>query len=545
MNVTRGLILFLGFVSVGTAGACAAAQAGMTAAESPRLPLERVETNTPAPTGRTIRVAAGGDFQDALEKAKPGDLILLTPGVEYEGPFYLPKKEGDGWITIRSSAPESVLPPGTRARPEQAAAMPALTARRQAVLIAQKGAHHFRFERVEIRPRDGDFLYNVVLLGDNTLEWEDLPHHFIFDRCYIHGDPRKGSRRGIALNSRHSAVINSHLSDFKEVGADSEAILGWGGPGPFHIVNNYLEAAGENLQFGGGQDPKIKGLVPADIEIRHNHLAKPLSWMPQHASYSGTPWLVKNLFELKNAKRVRLDGNIFEYNWLTPGYGFAIVFTVRNENGRSPWSVIEDVTFTNNIVRHSPNGVNILGHDDIHPPSEQTKRVSIRNNLFEDIDASRWGGRGTLYQVLDGTADVAIEHNTGFQSGTALLGIGAPHVRFVFRNNIAMHNEEGISGRGTGVGWASLEKYFPEAVVEKNVLIGGESLSLRYPQNNFFSESVEAVKFVGPAQGDYRLDGASAYRHIGVDMDALCRALGPLAKQEAACGRHSLAAHRP
>ena len=46
----------------------------------------------------------------------------------------------------------------------------------------------------------------------------------------------KGTRRGIALNSGATAVIDSHLADFKEVGADSQAIAGWNGPGPFKIV---------------------------------------------------------------------------------------------------------------------------------------------------------------------------------------------------------------------------------------------------------------------------------------------------------------------
>jgi len=58
------------------------------------------------------------------------------------------------------------------------------------------------------------------------------------------------------MNSRHTAVIDSHLSDFKEVGADSQAIAGWNSPGPFRIENNYLEAAGENVMFGGA-DPAI------------------------------------------------------------------------------------------------------------------------------------------------------------------------------------------------------------------------------------------------------------------------------------------------
>ena len=116
-----------------------------------------------------------------------------------------------------------------------------------------------------------------IQIGAEEGTTETLPHHIIVDRCYLHGDPRRGARRGVALNSRESAVINSYLSDFKEVGADSQAIVGWNGSGPFRIANNYLEAAGENVMFGGA-DPTIDGLVPADIEVVGNHMAKPLNW---------------------------------------------------------------------------------------------------------------------------------------------------------------------------------------------------------------------------------------------------------------------------
>jgi hypothetical protein len=118
---------------------------------------------------------------------------------------------------------------------------------------------------------------SVIQFGDREASAEAVPHHLIVDRCYIHGDPRIGSRRGIALNARDAAVVDSYISDFKEVGADSQAIGGWNGPGPLKIANNYLEASGENIMFGGS-DPKIPNLVPSDIEIVRNHLAKPLRW---------------------------------------------------------------------------------------------------------------------------------------------------------------------------------------------------------------------------------------------------------------------------
>ena len=76
------------------------------------------------------------------------------------------------------------------------------------------------------------------------------------------------------MNSASTAIVDSYISDIHEVGADSQAICCWNGPGPFKIVNNYLEAAGENVMFGGA-DPSIAELVPSDIEFRHNHCFKP------------------------------------------------------------------------------------------------------------------------------------------------------------------------------------------------------------------------------------------------------------------------------
>src|SRR5262249_34154162 len=146
-------------------------------------------------------------------------------------------------------------------------AMPKLVAAKDWVVTAEPRAHHYRFLGIEFHPAPGTFLHNLVLAGDGSQTAEEmLPHDIVFDRCYFHGDPKKGARRGIALNGREVTITGSYFSDFKEVGAQSQAIGGWNGPGPFHITNNYLEAAGENVLFGGS-DPAIPALVPSDIEI--------------------------------------------------------------------------------------------------------------------------------------------------------------------------------------------------------------------------------------------------------------------------------------
>jgi hypothetical protein len=240
---------------------------------------------------------------------------------------------------------------------------------------------------------------------------------------------------------------------------------------------------------------------------------------------------VKNLFELKNARRVLIEGNLFERNWVAAQAGFAILFTVRNQSGSAPWSAVQDVTFRNNVVRSSSQGLNMHGRDNAYP-SQQTARVLIRNNLFVDI-GGRWGGDGRLFQVTSNTTDVVIEHNTGRQSNHVLMADGAPNHNFVFRYNIAPHNAYGFFGSGAGAGTQALAKYFPGAVFEGNVLAGAPTMSKFYPSDTYFPVTLEAVGFMNLVMGDYRLSSASPYARaaadgadIGVNVPDLDLAMG-------------------
>ena len=481
----------------------------------PEMPRVSVELPAGLSNAPTRVVSAGDNLQNALDDARPGDVIALQPGAVFSGPFTLPNKSGNEWITIRTNTPDGAFPPpGTRVNPSHARLMPVIESGADVAITAEAGAHHYRFVGIEVRPKSGIFIYSLIMLGASANSVDELPHHIVLERCYVHGDRKAGGRRGVALNSLHTAVIDSYIADFKEDGADSQAICGWNGPGPFAIVNNYLEAAGENVMFGG-TDPDVNNLVPSDIEIRGNHFVKPLTWKKESPNYAGTHWSVKNIFELKNARRVLVDGNIFENNWADAQNGFGILFTPRNQSGGSPWSMVRDVTFTRNIVRHTGSGVNILGTDNNHP-SQQTKRITIRDNIFEDVDGAKWGGSGRLFQILEGAADVVIEHNTGLQTGDVIMGLGVPNIGFVYRNNVTPHNEYGVGGQNTyGNPRLTLSTYFPGAAFTGNVLQGGRASD--YPFGNFFPPSMTDIGFVNYAAGDYRLQTNSPYKNAGTD----------------------------
>jgi glycosyltransferase involved in cell wall biosynthesis len=497
----------------------------------PERPRARVELPPEAGRGRVVHVKAGGSLQTALDEAQPGDRITLEPGATYTGPFRLLRKTGDQWIVITSAG--SLPPRGQRVAPSHAAQMPRLVAEGDFVIQAMPGAHHYRLVGLEVAPADGTFVNTIIQLGDRERTAADQPHHIVIERSYVHGDRTRGSRRGVALNSRQTAVVDSYLADFKEVGADSQAISGWNGAGPFRIENNFLEGAGENVMFGGA-DPTVPQLVPADIEVLRNHMSKPLRWKVGDPAYEGREWSVKNLFELKNARRVLVEGNVFERNWTHAQNGFAILFTVRNQDGGAPWSIVEDVIFANNVVRHVGGGINVLGRDDNHP-SQQTRRVDVRNNVFLDVGGT-WG-TGRLFQLLDGTNNVTIAHNTALQTGSILFGGDhAPHTAFAFQNNIVPHNENGIVGSSTEPGNQTIARYFPRAVVSGNVIVGG--IAGKYPSGNVFVNSLDDAGVSHLRRGALRADAPPPPRggQAGANMAQLLKAVSGVAPLDASPG---------
>lgn len=437
-------------------------------------------------------VLAGQSLQTAINNAVAGDILSLEAGATFTGPISVTKE-----ITIQSSR-LAELPPDVRVSPADAGKMPRIITpgRGEPALQVPIGTANVKLLGIELaQPELNAICYDLVRLGDSSVAQNTLekaPHHIVIDRCYIHAHENGELKRGVALNSAHTDILNSYISGFKVKGQEAQAVAGWNGPGPFRIINTYLEGAGENFIYGGAL-PFIPNLLPADLEMRRCHLFKPPSW-------KGV-WTVKNILELKTMRRAVIDGNIFDGNWLDAQQGYSILFTVRpNDSGSA--AVIEDVEFTNNIIRNVAAGLHLLGQDDLFtagPKERRLRRVRVANNLWE-IDHAKWGGDGCFAKIVSGTEDVTIDRNTVIQSGNIAKIGGDTHTRLIFTNNIIRHNEYGFHGDNVGAGNRALTTYAPGARFERNVIakevLGSGSPSNiegSYPPNNLFPAKLDDV----------------------------------------------------
>ena len=472
------------------------------------------------PRQRLITLKASADLQAALNAARFGDTIVLPAGSTYAGPIILPfKGAGSGtdadYITIRTSDLSGVAQEGERLKPAlHARAMPKIVAPTgQAALGTEPQAHHYKFIGVEFLPAaNATYVYNVIDLGSSdSASPSQFPHHLIFDRCYVHSIGLNRARRGFALNSAETSIVNSHVSGFAGAGDETQAIAGWNGPGPFHIVNNYLEGAGEVILIGGA-DPAVPNLVPSDIEIRRNYLRKPREWNGRAT--------IKGTFELKNARRVVIEANLIESEILTT----AIVLTVRNQGGKAPWSTIEDVEIKNNIVRHASTGINILGSDNEHR-SQEAKRIRIVNNLLVDIVADRPDNIPYFLQT-NGGQQITVAHNTVQQAGNVITAYGAPTGNFIFRDNIVQFNKYGFVCLATGAKCRSDNIFcncFPGGVFKGNVIAdnlgaaASDRVAEKYPMGNYFVSSFQGLGFTDFANGDWQLRANSKTRRRASD----------------------------
>ena len=473
---------------------------------SPELPRSVVDTRLPALSGRVLRAARSGDLQRALDGARPGDQIVLSPGVTYAGNFRLRRYVGNGWVVIRPDLPESKLPaPGNRATPGSTSLPRIVTPNANPALATDPGAAGYRIIGVEVGAAPSvTTAYSLVALGEGDKSQNSLdrvPRRIILDRVIVRGHDSLDVRRGVALNGAELAVMDSWIAGIHSK-SDAAAVWGWNGPGPFRIEGNRLEGSGENIMFGGS-DPSIQGLNPSDIEIRRNHIIKPLAWRGR--------WLAKNLIEFKSAVRVLIEGNVFENSWLDGQVGWAAVWWATDQDGTAPWATTSDITFRLNKIRNVAGGFQLTDHGD-RAVNPAMKRIAIVDNVFIGLGSPELGTNGRLVQLSGRLSQIWIERNTGLAPVSSIYFVGGPTriSGLTIRDNILGGGDYNVYS-AVGQGADAIRQFSGiGSTFDGNLIV--RPAGVRFPQGNATVSSVEDVGFVNPAVGDYRLGPGSPYR---------------------------------
>jgi Putative Ig domain len=543
-------------------------------AELPRVTVPSAMSDTPAP-GSVITVNAGGDLQSALNSAHCGDVIHLQAGATFTGRFTVPAKNCDNnhWIIIRTSSPDSALPAeGQRATPCYAG-VASLQGRppyscpnpKNAMAKVQNptqgdgpfeldtGANYYRFIGLEVTRPAGALGTARLISGNGTAD------HVIVDRSWLHGLAQDETHDGVGLNGMtYAAVVDSYFSDFHCISGtgacvDSHAIAGGTSntqDGPFKIQNNFLEASGEAVMFGGG----ATNLTPTDIQILNNHFWKPLLWMKGSPGFvggaNGNPFIVKNHLELKNAIRVQVEANLMENSW--GGFsqtGYGILLTPKNQHTPSgsnvcPLCQVTDVTIRYVRVSHAGGGLQLAtglsGNGKDGAAALAGTRWSIHDVVLDDL-SSKYVGGGSAFEILNGWPKnplntVTINHVTAFPDPNSHLMImgnviaTAPMYGLVFTNNLVITGRYPVWNAGGGsascafkdVPIISIASCFTTFTFDHNGLVATPSAfpPSTWPANNMFPPTINDVGFTSFNNGNggnYELLSSSPYKNKATD----------------------------
>ena len=369
-----------------------------------------------------VRVHPDENLQLALDNATYNSILVLDSGQTYTGQFLIkPKLWASGWIYIISSAfflqqsSGSVPAPGTRVTPSNAGQMAKIVSDKLGSPISfvarngQPAAGHVRFVGLEItssstvksNPDNKPWPINgqtPILVGITQTD------NVTIDRSYIHGSDTVDVTHDIMAfqGASNIAVIDSWVSDAHLGQSDAQAFCMTSSEGPVKRVNNYFSGSTEDVMFGGAGanlPPPYNGYVPADIEIRGNHMFKPEEWVPRTTGVR-PQWTVKNNLEFKSAKRVLVTGNTMENAWWSGQYGSNVLLTPRSYQS-GPNTVIDDIDIEANVLLNSNWAFQIAGYDTLcNPPGCTNQGESVRVRIAHNMIKLRSVASAASYKPL-------------------------------------------------------------------------------------------------------------------------------------------------
>lgn len=411
-----------------------------------------------------------------------GDTILLDAGSTYTASTFTEPAlvcDSTHYVTWKSSAMASLPPEGTRISPCYAG-VTSLNGRPPYACPVTPGNYMAKVLSTSASNVAINFLPNTSFVrymgleitrpagGGETGDLTGLPNvgnidHVIFDRVWFHGDDNGDETNSALKNNAVSylASLDSYYSSLyciATIGTCTDAHAIAGGSNTinstqetvFKIVNNFIEAAGENILFGGANSMTTL----ADEEIRLNTFFKPRWWNPGDPSYfggwgTGHPPLIKNCFELKNATLALVEGNTCQNVWA--GFsqdGFAYLFTALVQNpGFCATCQVTNITFRYNTANSTCSAAQWTDNFDTGAPAIAAGSWSIHDNAWDNLFAPH------LFDCQNSSSTMTIQSPISVNSSQVLQNVGVNHNTAVYNvTHTTLNTTIGLQGPAIATG---------------------------------------------------------------------------------------------
>jgi hypothetical protein len=554
----------------------------------PAAPSATQTTDYVAPTGTIYTPQNASDLTNVLAtlaREAGGVGIVLRNDVVYEGNFVLPALSGTGIITFMSvdfyndnvpkTAQQRVTPADEAyfaniQSPNSNGAVNLGPSPDWTATNNLPSYYHFRWIKFTMNPSFLSENFQLVNLSQNVSDFDDVPRGFVLDHCWVDAKyglsntAGIGSRRGVLLNVRDFALIDSRVENVGTYGIDSQGIMCWEGGGEYLFDNSYISGATETFNLGGADPPVAAAgeMNPKNLTCTRCHVWKDPAW----AVVTQPRLVVKNLLEHKTGDTALYEGCVFENCWAGQGGNqkFSVLFQVLADQNLSwEYDTVQDIDIRYCKFINNNGAMNILarvsychgsiagGHQwpcDAVPvvpgplPLNPCARIRMQNTLWVGMryNPLNFDDPAIIFQLLGDTQYIDLYHNTfaldggpqsdvsGFLNYDGAVFVDGPPYRAGtrVRGNIFPFGNYGILGNGTAGESSTFAKFDPTAIYGdsgndgKNLVYGNDSPGAQYTVGtNVYAADETAVKF----KADWSLDTGSPGLGIGIGgLDAGC-----------------------
>ena len=287
----------------------------------------------PTINGQTFTVAADcSNMQSIINQAAAitgaaNHQILISPSTVCKGNYKLPARAGSGWIVVRTSTPDSQLPPeGSRITPAYTSLLPTLSSVNTYVnaldgvfYINENPSSKWRFVGLKFTGQSG---YHSTLF---TIGYEGA--NIVIDRNIFFSDKSNGETvlESIQASGSQIVIANSYIYNVRP--GDLALAIDITSAKGILIDNNYINAPGISVfaqEFGN----VVQG---SDYKITRNYF----EWDKAYINNS----ITRHQIEFKSGNRILIDGNTFTSMWaggITGSISPSILFSPRNGWPGSP-----------------------------------------------------------------------------------------------------------------------------------------------------------------------------------------------------------------